>query len=1277
MVDAVNANYRLTSNSPARKADAIGGDLGAFPYTGDATMGLQGTLFVDTTLSGNNTALGDLTVAPGVTLTLAAGTTLTFPDTADSMGAGADTSRSEFIINGKLLSNGTLASGVTITGAGATSTWTGLKLGPASSGTTLSYTTISRAATGLSAPAGSTATLAHSAFVNDSTGVESSGGSVTITSTLFQGDYYTVASASGSGGTITVDHCTFYNNTYGVYASSGSTSITVSNSVLYKHSTAFYRYSSGSASVTTSYNDVWNSSTDYSGVTHPASSFSSNPLMVDAVNANYRLTSNSPARKADATGRDLGAFPYVSDQTVGLQGTLFVDTSLSGPNSVLGDLTVAPGVTLTLAAGTTLTFPDTADTMGAGVDTSRTELIINGKLLANGTTASGVTLTGAGATSTWTGVAVGTTGTATLTGTRIEKAATAITSAGATTLTSDVIANDSTGVTATAGTLAVSFTVFSGDYYTVASSSGSATITVDHCTFYNDTYGVYASSGGTSISVTSSILQKLSTAFYRYSSGSASVTASYNDVSGNSTDYSGVTAGTGSLTSVPLMVDPANGDYHLQGGSPCIGTGKNASDMGAFPYSSNVVDHLVLSPSTGTVTAGGQVGFSATAYDAANNTIPGVTITWSATSSAGTITQGGLLTAACTAGTFANAVTATAPNGKTASAGVTISTGPVASLTVSPATATVAGLGTQTFSVTAKDACNNTVSTPSVTWSVSGSPGSVSQSGVFTGGCTPGTYTNSVVATASTVTASASVTVTTGPLATLAVSPSSASVPVNGTQTFSATAADACGTALTPNITWSTNVAGASVSSSGVFTAGSTVTSAPGTVTATSGSKSGTAQVTVTAGSITRVVVTPANASLAVGATQQFTAQAYDAANNPVAGAATWAVINGGGTLNAGGLFTAGTVAGTYAATVQATISGVTATAGVVVQPGPIDHVTVSPATATLAPSGTTTFTATAVDAAGNTVPSTLTWSVTSAAGTITQGGVFTAAAQAGSYPNAVTATAGSSSGHASVTISAGALSQLVIAPSVTNVQAGSTVAFTVSGRDAAGNAVTLTPTWSVVQGGGTISATGIFTAGSAAGTFANTVKAEASGLTAFATVVVTPGPAISLEVTPTSTQLLPGTMQQFSASAKDAFNNPVAVAVTWTANASAGAVTQGGLFTAGSQAGDYPDGVTAAAGVLSVRAAVRVLSTTDGGVTDAGVMDAGVDDAGMGGGAGGGSGGGGGSVDDAGTGGGTGGGSSVGGENRGSGCTCQSVDALTPLFGLLGLALRRRRARR
>jgi hypothetical protein len=89
-------------------------------------------------------------------------------------------------------------------------------------------------------------------------------------------------------------------------------------------------------------------------------------------------------------------------------------------------------------------------------------------------------------------------------------------------------------------------------------------------------------------------------------------------------------------------------------------------------------------------------------------------------------------------------------------------------------------------------------------------------------------------------------------ITTISVSPSSASVAVNGTQQFTATANDQSGNALSPqpSLTWTIS-GGGTISASGLFSAGGTA-GEPFTVTASSGGVSGTAGVTVVAaGSLT------------------------------------------------------------------------------------------------------------------------------------------------------------------------------------------------------------------------------------------------------------------------------------------------------------------------------------------------------------------------------------------------------------------------------------------
>src|SRR5437763_1238016 len=67
--------------------------------------------------------------------------------------------------------------------------------------------------------------------------------------------------------------------------------------------------------------------------------------------------------------------------------------------------------------------------------------------------------------------------------------------------------------------------------------------------------------------------------------------------------------------------------------------------------------------------------------------------------------------------------------------------------------------------------------------------------------------------------------------------------------------------------------------------------------------------------------------------------------------------------------------------------------------------------------------------------------------------------------------------------------SSIVLSSAGGSVPVGGTRQFTAVVKDANGNTLSVTPTWSVVHGGGTINSAGLFTAGDSAATYTNTVK--------------------------------------------------------------------------------------------------------------------------------------------------------------------------------------------
>ena len=98
-------------------------------------------------------------------------------------------------------------------------------------------------------------------------------------------------------------------------------------------------------------------------------------------------------------------------------------------------------------------------------------------------------------------------------------------------------------------------------------------------------------------------------------------------------------------------------------------------------------------------------------------------------------------------------------------------------------------------------------------------------------------------------------------------------------------------------------------------------------------------------------------------------------------------------------------------------------------------------------------------------------------------------------------------------TVSGASPVSIVVTPNPATLPANVTQQFTAVGKDARGNDVSISPTWSVRAGGGTIDGvTGLFTSGTVAGTFTKTVvahfKASASVTFKDSATVIVPGPS-------------------------------------------------------------------------------------------------------------------------------------------------------------------------
>jgi hypothetical protein len=195
-----------------------------------------------------------------------------------------------------------------------------------------------------------------------------------------------------------------------------------------------------------------------------------------------------------------------------------------------------------------------------------------------------------------------------------------------------------------------------------------------------------------------------------------------------------------------------------------------------------------------------------------------------------------------------------------------------------------------------------------VTWSATG--GTVTANGLYAAGATAGTYR--VIASAATGLADTSdVTIAASTITAITVTPASVTLASGQTRQFTAVATLSNGaTQNNPSVTWTAT--GGTVTGGGLYTAGSAAGSAFRVIAASANGKADTSAVTITASgpTLTQLVLSPASVSLAAAATQQFTVSGTWSDGSSTTPAVSYSAT--GGTISAGGLYTAGGAAGTF-----------------------------------------------------------------------------------------------------------------------------------------------------------------------------------------------------------------------------------------------------------------------------------------------------------------------------------------------------------------------------
>ncbi|MCR9253153.1 MAG: glycosyl hydrolase [bacterium] len=355
---------------------------------------------------------------------------------------------------------------------------------------------------------------------------------------------------------------------------------------------------------------------------------------------------------------------------------------------------------------------------------------------------------------------------------------------------------------------------------------------------------------------------------------------------------------------------------------------------------------------------------------------------------------------------------------------------------------------------------------------------------------------------------------------------------------------------------------------------------------------------------LSSIQVTPANANIDQGQTQQFVAQGFDQFGSPFAITPTWSVD--GGSVDNSGLFT-GTVDGNFTVTAtQGSISGEATIAVSSNNPPVLTSIQVTPSNSNLTLNETQQFSAQGLDQFGNPISANVTWA--SSGGSISSTGLYTADA-IGSF--VITASDGSVSGDATVSITnttatcSGGPSNGDYTYTISSDSNNPSITFNPGYTGVGDNIVILF--YGTTPGGGYpgyIVLPGVpFEINASQGQtvyFYYTYSVPEGGERNTAADMhdfevgncgSDPSPILtSIEITPDNISINEGDSQQFTAQAYDQNENPMNASVNWSSNG--GSIDSNGLFT-GNISGSYV--VTATSGSVSASASVTVNASSSG----------------------------------------------------------------------------------
>jgi hypothetical protein len=560
---------------------------------------------------------------------------------------------------------------------------------------------------------------------------------------------------------------------------------------------------------------------------------------------------------------------------------------------------------------------------------------------------------------------------------------------------------------------------------------------------------------------------------------------------------------------------------------------------------SNALEAIVVTPVNPSIAKGLTQAFVATGtYADGSSASLTSSVTWASSLPSVATMSSSVATGAGTGTTTISATLGTVSGSTT----LMVTAPLLVSLSVAPANPSIAKGTTQAFTVLGTYTDGSTANlTSSVTWA-SSLPSVATMSGNVATGAGIGTTT--ISATLGVLGASTTLTVTAPTLVSISVAPANPSIAKGTTQTFTATGTytDASTADVTASATWSSSatsiamLAGTTATGVGVGTS---------TITAAVGSVSGSTTLTVTAPTLSDVVLEPVDPTIAKGTTQPFTLTAVysDATTADVTALATWSSSAPAvATITSAGLATGIAVGNS---TITASYGGLSDTSVLTVSAAKLSSIALTPLTPTIAKSTTKQFTATGTFTDGTTqdLTSQVTWaSATTTVATITTAGLATGV---GAGTSTISATFSGKTGSTTLTVTPATLSSITVTPATASVPKGFSRQYTATGNFSDGTTQDLTSlvTWA----SSTTTVATITSAGLAnlVGVGTTTITASYSGKSGTATLTGTAATLVTIKVTPATASISKGVSVQLKATGtySDGTTLDITSQVSWTSS--------------------------------------------------------------------------------------------------------------------------------